>query len=407
MSRRPVLTTTLLTPPFRAIRLFLHPFPAFSPPAATAWLVAIVWLLAGVSTAQAQKLDAARLARIDRIVNDAIGQSKLSGAVVVVGAGNRVVYRKAFGLRAVEPAREAMTLDTVFDAASLTKVVATTPSVMALVEEGRLRLNDRVSTYVPGFERYGKRDITIRHLLTHTSGLRPDVDLTFDWMGAPRAIELAVEEVPLARPDERFIYSDINFFLLGHIVATVSGMSLDQFARTRIFEPLEMRDTTFLPPEAWRERIAPTEKCTPYGFPCSGPGVSASGLQMLRGVVHDPTARRMGGVAGHAGLFTTADDLAIYCRMLLRGGAAASGRVLAPLTVARMISASTPVGERNVRGLGLGHRLELLVEPRRAAAARIVRPHRLHRHVDLDRSAHARCSWCFCRAGCTPTARAT
>jgi len=316
------------------------------------WLTAIVWLLAGVSAAHAQKFDASRLARIDRVVNDAIGQSKLSGAVVVVGAGNRVVYRKAFGLRAVEPGREAMTLDTVFDAASLTKVVATTPSVMALVEEGRLRLNDRVSTYVPGFERYGKRDITIRHLLTHTSGLRPDVDLTFDWMGAPRAIELAVEEVPLARPDERFIYSDINFFLLGHIVATVSGMSLDQFARARIFEPLEMRDTTFLPPEAWRERIAPTEKCTPYGFPCSGPGVSASGLQMLRGVVHDPTARRMGGVAGHAGLFTTADDLATYCRMLLRGGAASSGRVLAPLTVARMISASMPVGERNVRGLG-------------------------------------------------------
>jgi uncharacterized protein YbbC (DUF1343 family)/CubicO group peptidase (beta-lactamase class C family) len=310
-------------------------------------LAATAFLLLQPPTIHAQELDATRLARIDRLVNEAIGQARLSGAVVVVGVGDRIAYRKAFGERAVEPVREPMTVDTVFDAASLTKVVATTPSVMALLEEGRLRLGDRVSTHVPGFERYGKRDITIRHLLTHTSGLRPDVDLTFDWVGGERALELAIEEVPLARPDERFIYSDINFFLLGHIVSKVSGMGLDQFARTHIFDPLGMRDTTFTPPESWREKIAPTEKCTPYGYPCAGPD-----LQMLRGIVHDPTARRMGGVAGHAGLFTTADDLATYCRMLLRGGAVGSKRVLAPLTVARMTAASTSAGERNVRGLG-------------------------------------------------------
>jgi uncharacterized protein YbbC (DUF1343 family)/CubicO group peptidase (beta-lactamase class C family) len=295
----------------------------------------------------AQEVDAGRLARVDQLVEAAMKEGRLSGAVVLAGLGDRIVYRKAFGARALEPAREAMTLDTVFDAASLTKVVATTTSVMQLLEQGRLRLSDRVSTFVPGFERYGKRDITIRHLLTHTSGLRPDVDLTFDWRGADRAIELAVEEVPIARPDERMIYSDINFFVLGQIVAKVSGESLDRFARAHVFEPLGMKDTTFLPPAAWRARIAPTEKCTPFGWPCAGPNQT-----MLRGIVHDPTARRMGGVAGHAGLFTTADDLSIFCRMLLGGGAAGSGRVLSPLTVARMTTPSTPAGERNMRGLG-------------------------------------------------------
>jgi uncharacterized protein YbbC (DUF1343 family)/CubicO group peptidase (beta-lactamase class C family) len=300
-----------------------------------------------VAPARPAQVDPERLARIDPLVTEAIAQRKLSGAVVLVGIGDRVVYRKAFGARALEPAREAMTLDTIFDAASLTKVAATTTSVLALVEQGRIRLSDRVAIYVPGFERYGKRDITIRHLLTHTSGLRPDVDLTFDWVGADRAIELAVEEVPIARIDERMIYSDINFFLLGHIVGKVSGERLDRFARTRIFEPLGMRDTTFLPAVGQRGRIAPTEKCTQYGWPCEGPN-----QQMLRGTVHDPTARRMGGVAGHAGLFTTADDLAIFCRMLLGGGAVGAARVLSPLTVARMTMPSTPAGERNVRGLG-------------------------------------------------------
>ena len=306
----------------------------------------LILLLSSHVTA-AQEVDQARLGRIEPLINDAISQHKLSGAVVLVGVDDRIVYRKAFGARALEPGREPMTLDTIFDAASLTKVVATTTSVMALVEQGRIRLSDRVSTFVPGFERYGKRDITVRHLLSHTSGLRPDVDLTFDWVGAERAMELAVEEIPVARPDERVIYSDINFFLLGHIVFKVSGESLDRFARRTIFEPLGMRDTTFLPAESVRGRIAPTEKCTQYGWPCTGPD-----QQMLRGTVHDPTARRMGGVAGHAGLFTTAEDLATFCRMLLGGGSVGSTHVLSPLTVARMTTPSTPAGERNVRGLG-------------------------------------------------------
>ena len=165
-------------------------------------------------------MDIARLDAIQPLVEEAIAEKKLPGAVVLVGRGDRVVYQKAIGQpRASSPRREPMTLDTIFDVASLTKVVATTTSVMMLVEEGRIRLTDRVADLHPGFERYGKRDITIRHLLTHISGLRPDVDLVEVWTGYDTAIELAIEEVPTAPPGERFVYSDINFFLLGDIVA--------------------------------------------------------------------------------------------------------------------------------------------------------------------------------------------
>jgi uncharacterized protein YbbC (DUF1343 family)/CubicO group peptidase (beta-lactamase class C family) len=295
-----------------------------------------------VSQTDVRKLDA-----IEPLVTEAIAGKKLPGAVVLVGRGEKTLYQKAIGNRALVPSAEPMTFDTIFDVASLTKVVATTTSVMILLEEGRIRLSDRVSSFVPGFERYGKADITVRHLMTHASGLRPDVDLGDAWKGYETAINLAIEEVPTSLPGERFVYSDINYFLLGDIVRRVSGRPLDEFARERIFEPLGMKDTLFLPGAALRPRIAPTESCTPFGWPCEGPGVS-----MLRGVVHDPTARRMGGVAGHAGLFSTAADLAIFCRMLLNGGEYKGARILAPLTVAKMTMPASGPGERNVRGLG-------------------------------------------------------
>jgi uncharacterized protein YbbC (DUF1343 family)/CubicO group peptidase (beta-lactamase class C family) len=292
-------------------------------------------------------LDEVRLERVDELVTGAIKAGNLPGAVVLVGRGDRVLYLKAFGNRALEPKIELMTTDTLFDMASVTKVVATTTSVMILVEEGRVRSSDRVAAFIPGFERYGKGDITVRHLLTHLSGLRPDIDMTLEFSGAKVAIERAIEEVPIAPPGERFVYSDINFFLLGEIVARVSGLGLDRFAKTRIFEPLGMRDTMFNPPEALRPRIAPTERCTPLGWPCEGPGAA-----VLRGVVHDPTARRMGGVAGHAGLFSTAADLSRFCRMLLGGGRLDGTRILSPLGVAKMTTRATPPGSASVRGLG-------------------------------------------------------
>ena len=306
-------------------------------------VVCLVVLAASVSA----ELDRARLALIDTLVESAIRDGRLPGAVVVVGHAGEIVYEGAFGARAVDGPREVMTPDTIFDLASLTKVVATTTSVMILVEEGRLRLRDRVATYLPEFSSHGKDRITVEHLLTHVSGLRPDLPLEEVFEGAGTAIARAADEVPEAGPGERFVYSDINFFVLGEIVRRVTGHTLDQFARDRIFRPLGMRDTGFNPPSSLRPRIAPTEPCAPLAWPCGG-----DGAVMLRGRVHDPTARRMGGVAGHAGLFSTAGDLARFCRMLLGDGTLDDVRILAPLTVARMTRVSTPPHMADRRGLG-------------------------------------------------------
>jgi uncharacterized protein YbbC (DUF1343 family)/CubicO group peptidase (beta-lactamase class C family) len=300
-----------------------------------------------LAAAAASQVDVAKFDAIETLVKEDIEQKKLPGAVVLIGRGERILYQKAIGRRAIVPSPEAMTPDTIFDLASLTKVIVTATGMTVLLEEGKVRLNDRVSTFVPGFERYGKADITIRHLLTHMSGLRPDVDLAEPWTGYDTAISLAIEEVPVAPPGTRFIYSDINFFLLGDIIRRVSGQRLDQFARARIFQPLGMKDTMFTPPPSLAPRIAPTESCTPHGWPCAGPGMT-----MLRGTVHDPTARRMGGVAGHAGLFGTAADLAVFTRMLLAGGVYRGARILSPLAVVKMTMPATPTDERNVRSLG-------------------------------------------------------
>ena len=305
-----------------------------------------LWLVVLAASVSAE-LDRARLVLLDTLVEDAIRDGRLPGAVVVVGHAGEIVYERAFGARAVDGPPEAMTPDTIFDLASLTKVVATTTSVMILVEEGRLRLRDRVATYLPEFSSHGKDRITIEHLLTHVSGLRPDLPLEEVFEGADTAIARAADEVPEAGPGERFVYSDINFFVLGEIVRRVTGQTLDQFARDRIFRPLGMRDTGFNPPASLRPRIAPTEPCAPLAWPCGG-----DGAVMLRGRVHDPTARRMGGVAGHAGLFSTAGDLARFCRMLLGAGTLDDVRILAPLTVARMTRVSTPPQMADRRGLG-------------------------------------------------------
>ena len=320
-------------------------------------VAAVLMLLAGGAHAQraaspaaaSAELDTAKLQAIDALVRQEIEQKKLPGAVVLIGRGPRILYHRAIGQRAVEPSPEPMTLDTIFDLASLTKVVATTTGMAMLIEQGKVRLNDRVSTFVPGFERYGKADITIRHLLTHMSGLRPDVDLADAWKGYDTAISLAIEEVPTSPPGTRFVYSDINFFLLGEIISRVSKQPLEAFARDHIFKPLGMKDTMFVPPASLVPRIAPTERCGELG-PCDS---AADGSKtVLRGVVHDPTARRMGGVAGHAGLFSTAADLAVFCRMLLGGGAYRGTRLLSPLAVTKMTTPATPAEERNVRTLG-------------------------------------------------------
>ncbi len=306
-----------------------------------------VLLAAGASSPARAQIDQDRLDLIDGLIHEAIQAGDLPGAVVLVGHQGEVVYRRAFGDRNVVGVREPMTPDTIFDIASLTKVVATTTAVMAIVEDGRLRLRDRVASYLPGFDRHGKEPITIEQLLTHTSGLRPDLPLEEEFLGADEAVARMLDEVPEAAPDERFIYSDLNFMLLAQIVERVTEAPFDDFVGERVFEPLAMGDTMFLPPDSLASRIAPTEPCGPLAWPCGGPGA-----EMLRGRVHDPTARRMEGVAGHAGLFSTADDLARFSFMLLAGGELDEARVLSPASVARMTQVSTPAGMTDRRGLG-------------------------------------------------------
>ena len=306
---------------------------------------ACLWLACHAALASAA-VDPTRLARIDALIDQAIRDGRLPGAVVLVGHGGEIVYERAFGARSLASGTpEPMTLDTVFDLASLTKVVATTTSVMMLVEEGRLRLRDRVADFVPGFASQGRQAVTITHLLTHTSGLAPDLPLEQTFEGTETAIARTLALPPAAAPDERFIYSDLNFMLLAEVVRQAGGLPLDRFAEERIFRPLSMADTSFNPPAALAPRIAPTEPCAPLAWPCGGPGAV-----MLRGRVHDPTARRMGGVAGHAGLFSTARDLARFCSMLLARGAHDGVRVLAPLSVARMTRVSTPPQLADRRG---------------------------------------------------------
>jgi CubicO group peptidase (beta-lactamase class C family) len=250
---------------------------------------------------------------------------------------NGGAYHKAFGSRALVPAREPMTEDTIFDAASLTKVVATTPAVMILVERGKINLDALVETYLPEFTGDGRDEITVRQLMTHTSGLPPDIETKSDWHGQAEAIKKACAIKLQSKPGTAFKYSDINFFLLGEIVQRVSRTPLEVFVQREIFAPLKMPDTGFLPPKEKLSRIAPTE-------------VVAG--QPWRGVVHDPTGRHMGGVAGHAGLFTTAADLARYARMLLNLGELDGVRLLQPGTVTLMTSVQTPPDISVKRGLG-------------------------------------------------------
>jgi uncharacterized protein YbbC (DUF1343 family)/CubicO group peptidase (beta-lactamase class C family) len=280
---------------------------------------------------------------VDQLIEKAIADGKIPGAVLIVGHDGQVVYRKAYGQRAIVPNAESMTIDTIFDCASLTKVVATTSAVMKLSEEGKIRIGDKVTGYIPEFQN-GKSDITVQDLMTHYSGLRPDLDLEPAWSGYQTGIAKAVVDPPAGPREVKFVYSDINFVLLGEIVRRVSGQTLDEYTHRHIFEPLGMTNTMFLPSQGLQGRIAPTE--------------TLKDGQILRGVVHDPTSRYMGGVAGHAGLFSTGDDLARFCQMLLNKGvnpaadATHPAKLFNAATVDLFTSGHNPLGTTAVRGLG-------------------------------------------------------
>jgi CubicO group peptidase (beta-lactamase class C family) len=300
------------------------------------YFIATLFTLLCTVPVMAEVFRAEKLAEMDAAIREAIASNQCPGGVLWLEHSG-TAYHKAFGNRALVPAREPMTEDTIFDAASLTKVAATTPAVMLLVERGQVKLDAPVWTYIPEFDGDGKEQVTVRELLTHTSGLREDIETKTDWHGQAEAIKKACAEKLQSTPGTAFKYSDINFILLGEIIQRVSRAPLEKFVQRELYAPLKMTDTGFLPSKEKLSRVAPTEVVD--GKP-------------WRGVVHDPTARHMGGVAGDAGLFTTAADLARYARMLLNLGKLDGVRIFKPETVKLMTSMQTPPEISAKRGLG-------------------------------------------------------
>ncbi|MDQ6788371.1 MAG: beta-lactamase family protein, partial [Acidobacteriota bacterium] len=320
---------------------------------------------------------AEKLNLIDALVEKDINDKKLPGAVVLVGHKGKIVFRSAYGNRALIPQVEKMTVDTIFDIASLTKVVATTTSVMILVERGQIRLSDTIGKFIPEIQDENVKKVTIQQLLTHTSGFAPDFDLREKWTGRDGMLAALYKEKLRQPAGTRFVYSDINFITLGEIVRRVRQQTFEGFAYFDFFKPLKMDDTKFVNAflddktisqiqdfsckpinepfcisKEQSTRIAPTENIKGQQSYLGGTFDGNDGDQILRGKVHDPTAYRMGGIAGHAGLFSTGDDLARFCQMLLNGGILDGKRILSAQTVARMTAPIVVSEDGSTRGLG-------------------------------------------------------
>jgi uncharacterized protein YbbC (DUF1343 family)/CubicO group peptidase (beta-lactamase class C family) len=290
--------------------------------------VVCVWFVGAASAAglpeaapEAVGMDSGHLARIDEIVAQGLAEKRMPGCVVCIGRRGKIVMLKAYGNKQVQPRELPMTTDTVFDMASITKPVATATSVMILVERGQLKLGQRVSSLIPEFGVNDKDGITIFDLLTHQSGLLPDNPVGDYEQGREEAVKRICNLTLQAPTGTRFIYSDVNYILLGEIIERVSGKSVHEFSRENIFRPLGMGETGYLPAEALKARAAPTEE---------------RDGKWIQGEVHDPRAYKLAGVAGHAGLFSTAADLAIYAQMMIGGGEYGGVRILAPRTVDTM-----------------------------------------------------------------------
>lgn len=288
------------------------------------FLLPVLLLMTTIHAAAAAKreMDADAKAAIDRAVAAAIELKMTPGAVVVAGRSNGVVFEKAYGKKTYEENASPMTTDSVFDLASLSKTIGGATSVMILVDEGKISVSDPVSKYLPGMRVADKKEITIEQLLLHRGGFIADNPMN-DFADGPEAAMKKIYATKLKYPPgENFEYSDNSFIVLGELVKTVSGMPLDQFAKRKIFEPLKMTSTTYNPPKEWSDRVVPTEK---------------RGGQWIVGEVHDPRAHAFGGVAGHAGVFGTAGDVARFGQMILNKGQLDGIRVLKQSTVAEMI----------------------------------------------------------------------
>ena len=288
---------------------------------------AVVALLCLCSSCRLDHVPRLDWARIDSVVQEEIQAGHFPGAVVLVGRGNKTLYHKAFGLAISEPNQAPMQKDTIFDLASMTKPIATAASILVLVDRGKLDPNDYIRNYLPAFACGGKEDARIRHLLTHTSGLPayPDANSLKQNNGSPcpdKVVEKICSLDAKLVPGEELPYSCLGYITLAEIVRVVSTQSIADFTRENLYAPLGMKDTTYNPPASWKERIAATEIVD--GEP-------------LRGTVHDPLARLMAGTSGNAGLFSTASDLAIFCRMLLNDGSWKGKRILSPAAV-RMLT---------------------------------------------------------------------
>lgn len=300
-------------------------------------------LLGGAAACVSQMAACARpgssFGSVDVLVRDAIRRGEAPGAVVAIGHDEKIVHRFVYGKRALAPVSESLDWETRFDMASLTKPTMTALAVMQLVEQQKLQLDDHVSQYFPEFASNRKGDISVRLLMTHYSGLPPDIPLNDPWTGKAEGVRRAMTS-PLANPPgEKFVYSDINYIMLGLLVEKLGGLPLDQYARINILEPLGMTESGYLPAAGLRPIIAPTQ------YDEQG--------NMLRGVVHDPTARRMGGVAGHAGLFSDARDMTIYAQALLdRLKGRPSRFPLRQETLILMTTPQQPAGKTELRGLG-------------------------------------------------------
>jgi serine-type D-Ala-D-Ala carboxypeptidase len=294
-------------------------------------------------------MSAGRLEAIDRVVLRGIAEGGYPGAAVVVGRKGAAVLQKGYGtLGWTSGADRVSPSSTLYDLASLTKVVGTTAAAMVLYDQGKLELDAPVRRYVPGFSGGQKDQVTVRHLLLHRSGLPAGRDL---WRIArtPAAARQAVIDSRLAcRPGACYEYSDLGADLLGFVVEAAAGEPLDSFLARTVFEPLGMTNTFFRPADSLRARIAPTEVAPPRGYP-------------LRGEVHDENAYALGGVAGHAGLFSTAADLAVFAQMMINGGVYDSVRIVSEETVrtfTRRAAGSRALGWDTAEGgAGAGHYL--------------------------------------------------
>lgn len=298
--------------------------------ACAVWSLSVFWLTCGASAAPPKlehaapeevEMDSRRLAHIDTVVAEGLARKRMPGCVVLVGRRNRIVMEKAYGYRQLLPTKQVMTTDTVFDLASLTKPIATATSVMRLLEAGRVRLSDPVAKHIPEFAAQGKGKITILHLLTHQGGLIPDNAISEYQQGSVQALRNVMATKPIADPEKRFVYTDVGFIVLAELVRRLTGQNIHDYTQTTLFGPLGMTETGYLPAAALQQRAAPTEQ---------------RDKRWIQGEVHDPRAYLLGGIAGHAGLFSTARDLAVYAQMMASGGSYRDVRILQPETVQTM-----------------------------------------------------------------------